>query len=270
MSATKSQIFIRLVEKQKIEKVINKIPVTNIENPDFNSKARTYLTFQAINFLQVYYPYLQFKNYEVYAYPYLPRYLFLLLLTNPNTNHPFLLYVNLDDNLLNFILPIGKDAGQVELKTIWDAIPECTGIELFALFLYLERSIFVRKDAILNNKQFTLLNCTNITNCIRKSHEIDKMKISQEKKQALYDKYNNYYLHKALDFLKYYFDLLDASEYDEAYYFLKGDTNTKKYFKKERLNTFFKDTKTIIGHLQIFIALYQLMNHLKSLVFNLN
>ena len=96
-------------------------------------------------------------------------------------------------------------------------------------------------------------------------HEIDKMHISQSEKQILKYKYNEAYLHKAIDFLSYYFNLLDNKDYDEALLFLKGgDSN---HFGKQRLNTFFKNNKSIIGHLEIFITLYELYNETKNKLF---
>jgi hypothetical protein len=92
---------------------------------------------------------------------------------------------------------------------------------------------------------------------------IDKQKISSYQKNELKIKYNEYYLKKAIGVLKKYFDILESKDYDEAYLFLKGSDNNRyknKYFGKERLNTFFKNTKNIIGHLEIFIILYQLMH----------
>ena len=46
-------------------------------------------------------------------------------------------------------------------------------------------------------------------------HEIDKMRVTLSEKQALKNKYNEYYLHKAIDFLKYYFTLLDNKKFDD-------------------------------------------------------
>lgn len=262
-----NKLLITLQETNKIEKAINKVQIANVKDASFMEKTTVYLAYQANAFLNQYYPRYQMKEYNVYTFPYVPRWLFFVMITNPNTNHPFLLYANLDEKKLYVILPLGKDSGQVELLVFRDAIEECVGIEKFAMFFFIERTIYIRKFAILYTKQFSLIDCNNISNCVRKQHEITKMKISSEKKSALYSKYNEFYLHKAADLLKQYFDMLELGEYDEAFLFLRGDKG--KYYKRERLNTFFKDTKAIIGHLQIFIALYQLMNQLRSLVFNL-
>ena len=95
-------------------------------------------------------------------------------------------------------------------------------------------------------------------------HEIDKKRISTNQKNELKIKYNNYYINKAIDILKKYFDMLENKDYEEAKLFLKGGGTRahykSKYFGKVRLNTFFKNTKNIIGHLEIFILMYQLLH----------
>jgi hypothetical protein len=89
-------------------------------------------------------------------------------------------------------------------------------------------------------------------------HEIDKLRIGNAEKQELKARYANAYLDKALDFLKYYFDLLNRKEYEEAWEFLKGTKG--KYKGRQRLNTFFKNTRSIIGHLEIFVSLYEIFH----------
>lgn len=258
----RDQIFVTLLDNMKIIDTINSISTPS----DLNSKLTQYLLYQSHYFLRLYYPRFQVKSSEIYTFPYLPRWYFLMLITNPNTNHPFLLFVNLDDNKIWVIRPIGKDQGQVELSIFFAAIPQCTPVERFALYLFTDRTINIRKNAILYIPQFTLIDCHNITNCIRKMHEIDKMKISRSEKISKATKYDAFYKQKAGEMLQKYFTLLEGGEYDDAFLFLKGKTD--KYFGKERLNTFFKDTRIIIGHLQIFIELYRLANYLRVTVSN--
>jgi hypothetical protein len=142
------------------------------------------------------------------------------------------------------------------MSTYFGAIDESNLVELTAILVLLEKTIYIRKLGIVDSKQFSLVNCSNISNCVKKIHEIDKMRISVLEKQNLKNKYNEYYLYKAVEFLKYYFDLLDTRNFNEALLFLKGGDS--KHFGKQRLNTFFKNTQTIIGHLEIFISLYEL------------
>lgn len=254
----KEILFLSLIENRKLEKVIEKL---KIDSNDFNIKLKTYFNYQAERFLNIYYPSYKVKENEIYTFPYLPRWYFMVLITIPNTNHPFLLMMNLDDKKIWIIKPIGKDYGQIDIQQIKTFIPTLNKMESFGLFFLLERTIYIRKYAILKTKQFTLIDCSNISNCIKKIQEINKKNISKEQKKKLIEKYNSYYLNKAIDFLQLYFKMLETNNFDEAYLFLKGDQG--KYYKKERLNTFFKDTKNIIGHLQIFIPLYELMNDLR-------
>jgi len=258
--SAKQQIFATILDNVKIIVAVNAF--NNI--PDFTTKVKIYLSYQAQYFLQTYYPGFQAKTFEIYSFPYLPQWYFLMLTTNPNTNHPFLLFANLDDNKIYIIRPIGKERGQVEIPVVVDAISQCNTIEKFALYFAVDRSIYMRKNAIIYVPQFTLIDCSNITNCMKKMHEIDKMNISKSEKTKKAIKYEEFYKNKAIEFLQYYFTLLENASYDEAYLFLKGNHAT--YYKKQRLNTFFKDTKIIIGHLQIFIELYRLLNYLKLFV----
>ena len=93
-----------------------------------------------------------------------------------------------------------------------------------------------------------------------------KKRIPEQEKQNVLSKYNEYYLNRAVGLLKIYFNLLESKNFEEAYLFLKGN-NSKKYFGKERLNTFFKNTKSIIGHLEIFITLYELFFKVRMKLF---
>ena len=67
-----------------------------------------------------------------------------------------------------------------------------------------------------------------------------------------------YYEEKAIKFLQKYFTLLESRDYIEAFLFLKGKNS--KYFGRQRLDTFFVDTKGIIGHLEIFVSIYEIMH----------
>jgi hypothetical protein len=147
---------------------------------------------------------------------------------------------------------------QADIDVYQSVIPECNIAELEAIYLLLDKTIYIRKKGILDSRQFSLLDCSNISNCQKKMQEINKMQIGTTEKQELKAQYENAYLHKALDFLKYYFDLLSSKEYDEAWEFLKG--NRGKYQGRQRLNTFFKNTRSIIGHLEIFVSLYEIFH----------
>ena len=255
-----SSIFLRFKETMKIEKAIKNTHVVN-GNDNYNEKLKNYMTLQAIQFLQYHNKSLEYNESQIYTLNFLPRYIFLVFLTKTNVNHPYLFYVNLDSNMLNFLIPLGKEKKQSDIDDYIDAINTSNTYDLSAIYILLDKTIYIRKYSTLNLR-FNLLDCNNITNCIKKMREIDKQKISTTQKYVLKTKYNEYYINKAIDILKKYFDILDKKDYDEAHLFLKGGgfRYKSKYFGKERLNTFFKNTKNIIGHLEIFIVMYELLH----------
>jgi hypothetical protein len=64
-----------------------------------------------------------------------------------------------------------------------------------------------------------------------------------------------------MELLNHYFTLLEQKNYSDAYDFLKGGkSKINKYYGKKRLNTFFKNNKSIMGHLEVFISLYELLH----------
>ena len=257
-----NQIFIRFKETTRIEKAINNTYVeTNNYNQKYNEKIKTYMSQKAQQFLHYHNKNLEYNESQIYTLQFLPRYIFLVFLTKTNLNHPYLLYVNLDSNILNFLIPLGKEQKQIDINDYIDTISTCNTYDLSAIYILLDKTIYIRKYATLNLK-FNLLDCNNISNCIKKMHEIDKQRLSSSQKYELKNKYNTYYINKAIDILKKYFDMLDAKDYDEAQLFLKGNDSRykSKYFGKVRLNTFFKNTKNIIGHLEIFIVMYELLH----------
>lgn len=250
----KSQIFISFQESQTILQVVNQVSDGN----DFLTKLKIYMTSRANQFITSHNKYLAFKEYEIYKSAVLPNYIYAIVITKTNVNHPYMMFLDINSSVINFLIPFGKDYKQVDIDAYRDAIPECTIAELEAIYLLLDKTIYIRKKGILDSRQFSLLDCTYISNCQKKMHEIDKMRISTTEKQELKARYADAYLHKALDFLKYYFDLLGSREYDEAWDFLKGTKG--KYQGRQRLNTFFKNTRSIIGHLEIFVSLYEIFH----------
>lgn len=261
-----SHIFYRFKESTKIDRAIKNIPNQNepYQNPatTYNEKINLYMTSKANQFIQYHNKHLEYKESQIYTLPFLPRYLFLVILTKINTNHPYLLYVNLDDNTLNFLIPFGNEQKQANLSDYFETIVDCNIPDLAAIYILVEKTVYIRKYGIINS-QYTLIDCSNISNCIKRMRAIDKERISTNQKVILKKKYNEYYLNKAVNILKKYFDILEAKDYEEARLFLKesrGYRGTSKYFGKERLDTFFKSTKTIIGHLEIFIIMYELLH----------
>jgi len=257
----KSKIFISFQEPKPILEVVNRIP----EGNDFLSKLRIYMTSRANQFITSHNKYLAFKEYEIYKSTVEPNYIYAIIITKTNVNHPYMMFLDINSKLITFLIPFGKDYKQADMDEYRAAIPECTIAELEAIYLILDKTIYIRKKGILDSRQFSLLDCSNIANCRKKMQEIDKMRLGSREKQELKARYVDAYLHKALDFLKYYFDILKAREYDEAWEFLKG---TKGNYKgRQRLNTFFKNTKNIIGHLEIFVSLYEIFHLARAKIY---
>ena len=101
-----------------------------------------------------------------------------------------------------------------------------------------------------------------MTGCVRETNKIYKMRISNKEKDKLISKEKIKYMNKGVKLISKYFELLDSKDYKEAFQFLR--VSKGKYFNHTRLNTFFKDNKQIIGHLQVFINLYKLYDKLRN------
>ena len=250
----KSQIFISFQELKSIKDIIIQVPGSD----DFLTKLKIYMTSRANQFITSHNKHLAFKEYEIYKSATLPNYIYAIIITKTNVNHPYMMFLDINSSVITFLIPFGKDYKQADLDIYQSAIPECSVAELEAIYLLLDKTIYIRKKGILDSRQFSLLDCFNISNCQKKMQEIDKMRVGHAEKQELKARYVNAYLDKALDFLKYYFDLLNGKEYDEAWEFLKGTKG--KYKGRQRLNTFFKNTRSIIGHLEIFVSLYEIFH----------
>ena len=200
-------------------------------------------------------PRLTIKKNEILLHPKNIQWLYVITITTSNVNHPYVVFTDLTSNIMSLLIPYGNESKQAPMQDIPKLIPLCTPIEKYALYLSIVKSIDLRKYAILESDQYNLLKCDNITNCIKKINEIKSLNISKNDKEILIKRAQVDYTVKAVEFLRKFFNLLTAQDYTEARDFLKGDKG--KYFGKQRLNTFFKNSKAIIGHLQIFIPLYQ-------------
>lgn len=281
----KSKLFISFTEEHVLKKIISGIIHTDVyvnNNINYYKQLELYSLIKAHQFIKYYNNYIEIRECKLYTMSNLPTYIFTVIYTKTNTNHPYLLFYNLNDTTITFILPYGGEYNQIDKITYYNAILEANMVEATAILILLEKTIFIRKYAIIESNQFSLINCNNISNCVKKMNEIDNMNLSSESKDKLKIQYNDFYLHKALDFLKYYFTLLEDNKLYDAQLFLKvdkyntRDTNTnnnknKKYYnyRKQRLDTFFNNTKQIIGHLEIFISLYELFHTTKNKLQNI-
>jgi hypothetical protein len=195
------------------------------------------------------------KKSDITYHPKNGQWIYITIITSPNVNHPYIVFADTSSNIIGMLIPYGLEQKQAPMQEIPSIIPMCNPMEKYALYLALVKSIDMRKSAILESDQYSLLKCENISNCSKKLNEIKKMKTSKAQKIEMIRECQSVYMEKAVVFLRKYFILLANQDYTEAREFLKGDKG--KYFGKQRLNTFFKNSKAIIGHLHIFIPLYQ-------------
>ena len=131
---------------------------------------------------------------------------------------------------------------------------------LTAIYVLLDNTIKTRKYGIIYSK-FSILTCENMTLCTHKMTDINKMNIQETEKQFLYIKVQDYYRTIGIELLQHYFNLLEKKEYGKASDFLHGGlTKFSEYYGKTRLNTFFKNNRSILGHLEVFISLYELLS----------
>lgn len=235
MEKNKAKAFFSLYE---LEPIMNLILKTDGKN--YNEKILNYINNLSRNIIISHNRRLGLRETAIYTFPYLSSGdIFIIIVTKANTNHPYLLYLNVNSNEIKVLLPIGGDRKQVDLDIINNFLPICDWTELFMINLLLEKTIFIRKTGILIEKQFTLIDCNNITHCKKKIQEIKKSSMISSEKDEQIKKYTNYYLQKGLDMLTHFFDLLMNNQIDEAKVFLKGDTSGLLK-NKQRLNTFFR------------------------------
>ena len=264
-------MYVTADEFKKIkEHAIKKIKVSTtqpiIHLADTYDKAKAFITLKAIQAIKILFPNLDIIDFKFHDAPkeLKPRgVLFTSVYTRPENNHPFIIFAMLRDTNIYLVRPFGRNDGQIDLnvyETFADPrfIDQMSSIEYYALYLLFAESSRIRKYEMLHSRQHSLIECFNIKQCRKKYDEIMKSKSSKTEKSALIQKYNTYYIQKAVVFLTKYFDLLESKNYKEAYDFLRGGTNNK-YFGKQRLDTFFINSKNIIGHLQIFISIYEFM-----------
>jgi hypothetical protein len=281
-------------ENSKIEQIIEQ---SNFPTSyTLNDKIKAYLNSKATQIIKYHNPYLDFNitninvnsNKNVFVLDYIPRYVFMVAYTLSHTNHPYLIYFNLDNKFINVLIPIGREYQQANTEDYINVInsivnnnitsPTKTKSKtkknsnskttkerteklalLTAIYVLLDNTIKTRKYGILYSK-FSILTCENMTLCLHKITEISKMTLQEYEKQNLYIKVHDYYRTIGIELLQNYFYLLEKKEYGKANDFLQGGhTKFSEYYGKTRLNTFFKNNKSILGHLEVFISLYELL-----------
>ena len=111
------KIQLTFKENDKLETIIKKIPIYNIENT-LNNKVKLYLTQKAEQIINYHNPIMELNNNNklFFVLPYLPNYYFMVAYTVLNVNHPYLFYFNLNHNYINVLIPLGKDYKQANIN----------------------------------------------------------------------------------------------------------------------------------------------------------
>jgi hypothetical protein len=281
MDLNKIQIIFE--ESMKINKIIENIKLPNGISST-NDKIKAYLNIKAEQIIKIHNPYLDFnvnnihtKN-NIFVLDNMPKYVFMVAYTISHTNHPYFIYLNLDDKYINVLIPIGKDFKQATTQDYINVINSITNNKsqkthnknplLVACYLFLKDTLKTRVDGILYS-QYSILTCDNMTLCHNKMNEINKIKISENEYNKIYNQNQDYYMKIGIELLQRYFNLLENKNYSEAYELLKGGTSKfSKYYGKTRLNNFFKNNKKLIGHLEVFISLYELLHMARMKLLN--
>lgn len=258
--------------KIKFQDIKNKI-ITNIRIDEKKTlyeiykntgKIEAFITKKCVQYIKKMFSDLDILSYEFQNIPgpELDNYVYSLVLTRPATNHPFVVYANKHSNIVHIIHPFGKDIeyGQKSLDTFEQLLQDKYKSKInkplyYAFYLLFGESIKIRKHELVTNDKYSLLKCSNIKMCRLKERQIKKQRISDKYKKREIKKINMFYEKKARKMIKKYYDFLDNKNFQEAYNFLK--VKKGKYFNKQRLDTFFINSKKIIGHLQILIEIYQ-------------
>jgi hypothetical protein len=278
--------------------IFRKVPSPELQNISIKNKYGTvdkinaYLTYKGLEYLKQELPYLPITEYSIQKnINNLDSFVYVVLKSKNSITHPFIVYTNINSNKIYCVMSYGKEnkMGQYQLddfETLLNIKHKdlLTREEYYALFLLFADSIQTRKIEMITHDRFSLLNCSNIKQCVATTNKIKRdagIVVKRTKKRGRgankgYGKrsvYNSsvtkeiqakelYYKKKAIVVLEKFFKMLDNADFAEAYKFLKvervkGKAKRGDYFGKERLDTFFKSNRKLIGHLQIFIDLYQ-------------
>jgi hypothetical protein len=229
--------------------------------------AEAFIALKTIAAIKVYYDKSLSVNNYIFHKSWNKNILYISLITAPNKNHPVVAYAHLDEPYIYMVRPFGKDKGQVGLDQFENLLDaefrdRLTPVEYYGLYLLFSESTRQRKLEMIFDDRHSLLKCKNIQPCQAKLKAIQmdpKLKTATAR-QATAVKWQEFYERQSIKMIETYFELLDEREYAVAYAFLKSGGTGKKGGKQvPRLDTFFVSSKAIIGHLQIFISIYQFM-----------
>jgi hypothetical protein len=276
-----------LENKKKLFRLIKSPELLNISIINkFNNnkeKIKSYIAYKGLEYLKEEIPYLLITDYSFQkSISKLESYIFVILKNKNILTHPFVVFANINTNEIYFLMSYGKDKkmGQYQLDLYEEILSEkwkymITTAEYYAMYLLLADSIQTRKNDIITNDRYSLLKCSNITQCVVATRKIKKENRDKSTISNLIKEKELYYRKKAILALTKFFNLLDKAQFEEAFKYLKIEKIKKghgrgriikknSYFGKERLDTFFKNNRKLLGHLQIFIDLYQFIHLLVS------
>lgn len=246
-----------------------KLPLINIEH-SYNSISE-YLLAKTKIFINYHNPSLVLEKYETLTYKKYPNYIFIVSYTKTYTNHPYLTYAKITDSFITILIPFGKEYGQISFNDVFNIIDgidddKPTLMQYIAMYILTLKTINIRQSGILMSDRYKILRCGAISHCKDKMRQLAKTYNQTSKEYTeLVEYYKNFYYEKGKDLLIKYFNALKDGDFNDAYAFLKGSGGIKnKYFGRERLNTFFINTSDVIGHLQIFIPLYEILHELSA------
>ena len=283
--------------------IFRKLPTPELQNISIQNKYKSteninaYLTYKGLEYLKQELPYLPITEYSIQKnINNLDSFVYVVLKSKNSITHPFIVYANINSNKIYCVMSFGKENKMAHYPLHpFDTFLNVKHQDLFtradsyALFLLFADSIQTRKKEIITHDRFSLLNCSNIKQCVATTNKIKRdagivvrRTKKKGKKKSIYTGSVNkelqakelYYKKKAIVILERFFKMLDNANFTEAYKFLKLERVKRKgekgkvgvdkghiargdYFGKERLDTFFKSNRKLIGHLQIFIDLYQ-------------
>ena len=220
------------------------------------------------------------------------KHFFYNILTNPYNNHPFSLFGTYDEKIIYIMIPMGNSPGQFDIKKVKTEIKSLSSIKKLALYHLLTLSIKVREISFGKYSKDDIYNCMNITPC---DTYVNILKREQRLTTDLYSKLRTKYALMVQKSIKTYFSLLKKGEYTIAKDYItkdnvninigkskmsKSKTKTKRKSKKSRksksksknvkknlcLKNLLYKSKSIIGHLLIFIEIYKCIDIIKNTI----
>jgi len=190
------------------------------------------------------------------------------------------------------MIPMGNSPGQFDIKKVKTEIKSLSSIKKLALYHLLTLSIKVREISFGKYSKDDIYNCMNITPC---DTYVNILKRENRLTTDLYSKLRTKYALMVQKSIKTYFSLLKKGEYTIAKDYItkdnvninigkskmsKSKTKTKRKSKKSRksksksknikknlcLKNLLYKSKSIIGHLLIFIEIYKCIDIIKNTI----